>query len=445
MPIIFVHGVANRDPNTSRTRVEPFLKRFIAPEISDNPDKVECLFPFWGDIGADLAWGGVSRPRSSIRGMGVETEASDIERAIALASVNQSMEDLPDSSEASPNTGGLAPAGPTTGAASAPPLRLKTLTADELSDMLTTVILNDLKVDESSKNNLEAYEQQKVSAILAADAVAHDPKTFVQLSQCPDTQTEVELLKELVSDRYQQEDPSGLAGMGGNEWVQGLGDRLLEVLSRSVGLPGFVVSRVLTEVRKPLNDFVTVFLGDVFKYLKNRGEVDDKTNTVVVGEIPNRVLTELELAIAIQQQTGEPIIVMSHSMGGQIMYDLVTTFLPRLPQYQNVRIDFWCATASQVGFFEELKLFLASDSKFNQNTGPVPFPDRAYLGYWWNVWDSNDFISYTANGIISDVDDQAYDSGMSIIGAHGGYLERPSFYRQFAEKVRTARQNNWGK
>jgi hypothetical protein len=135
-------------------------------------------------------------------------------------------------------------------------------------------------------------------------------------------------------------------------------------------------------------------------------------------------------------------VVLSHSMGGQIIYDALTHFLPGTPSLREVRIDFWCATASQVGFFEEAKLFLASQPE--HKTGhPVPFP-HAHLGVWWNVWDQNDFLSFTAKDIIDKIIDESFDGGLSLLTAHGGYLERPSFYRAFAHKLREQRPVHGG-
>jgi hypothetical protein len=110
---------------------------------------------------------------------------------------------------------------------------------------------------------------------------------------------------------------------------------------------------------------------------------------------------------------------------------------PRDPATKDIRIDFWCASASQVGFFEEAKLFLASDPKHRSGL-PVPFP-HANLGVWWNVWDYNDFLSFTAEDICAGVEDSAYNGGKSLIEAHGGYLARASFFRDLAKKVSTAK------
>jgi hypothetical protein len=128
-------------------------------------------------------------------------------------------------------------------------------------------------------------------------------------------------------------------------------------------------------------------------------------------------------------------------MGGQIVYDTVTSFLPSAPELADIRIDFWCAAASQVGFFEEAKLFLARQDQYRQGN-PVPFPKK-HLGVWWNVWDYNDVISFTVKDIIRGVDDEPNSSGMSLISAHGGYLQRPSFFRRFANKVQAAAEQGW--
>jgi hypothetical protein len=139
-----------------------------------------------------------------------------------------------------------------------------------------------------------------------------------------------------------------------------------------------------------------------------------------------------------QSRNGEPIVVLTHSMGGQIAYDTVASFLPASPDCHDVKVDFWCATASQVGFFEELNMFLASSAANSKQTGRrAPFPSTN-LGHWWNVWDHNDILSFTTRGIFDGVDDGEYWTGMSLAAAHSGYLERPSFYRALRDRLTAA-------
>jgi hypothetical protein len=226
----------------------------------------------------------------------------------------------------------------------------------------------------------------------------------------------------------------GLAGQGGGALGR-FGDRLKEGLRRGAGLPGFVASRVLAEFREPINRSAAMFVGDVLAYLHDRGD------TAAIGTIARRFLSVLRKART-NSPADEPLIVVSHSMGGQIVYDALTTFIPEMPEFRDLRIDFWCATASQVALFEELKLFLASSDAFHSGT-KVPFPNRKHLGGWWNVWDHNDFISYTAQDIFDGVDDESFDTGRSILGAHSGYLTLPSFYRRFANKLSAAADSEW--
>lgn len=125
-------------------------------------------------------------------------------------------------------------------------------------------------------------------------------------------------------------------------------------------------------------------------------------------------------------------------MGGQIVYDLMTHFLPRMPEYQDMYVDFWCASASQVGMFEELKLFLESRPIFSAEHGNLaPFPDRRFLGAWWNVWDHADLLSFRAEGIFEGVDDTGFFLGESLQNDHNAYLKNANFYRTLAAKVKT--------
>jgi len=192
-------------------------------------------------------------------------------------------------------------------------------------------------------------------------------------------------------------------------------------------------SRLLWEVRRPLNRLVAEFFGDVFSYLHNRGTAD------APGPIPQRALATLAEAQAHKDRTGEPIVVLTNSMGGQIMYDVVTHFLPRLPEYSGIRVDFWCSVASQVALFEEMKLFLESSPEYSlANGNKAPMPSPKHLGAWWNVWDIDDIISYSAHDIFEGVDDSTFHVGKALVKEHMGYLQQESFYKLFAERIRAA-------
>lgn len=437
MPILVVHGVATRrngEAYAGFADLEQYLRRFIAPAISAKPEEVPITPVYWGELGVRLAWNGLSRPRSLITSAGASSVTSEVNQALVAAEVPDVFADLPATDGALGAIGSVAPMGVGGGSTDSPPPRLKDLTQRQLSELLGAVIRQRSPDDPALR----------AQVIMAADNLAYDEATGPILASAPDAETELAQLIELLNDRFAAEKaPGPLTSQGAgapSDWFQNLGDYLGETLRRGSSLPGFVASVVATEARRPLNELLTRFFGDVFVYLKGRGTAD------APGEIPKAILAALKTAAEQQRQRGgEPIIVLTHSMGGQIIYDIVTYFLPNNASYAGIRIDFWCATASQVGLFEEMKLFLVSDEKrYSLAKGnKVPFPDRAYLGVWWNVWDSNDFISFTAKEIFEGLEDEEYSNGSSALSAHGGYLDQPSFYRRFAQQIVEAKAHNW--
>ncbi len=186
-----------------------------------------------------------------------------------------------------------------------------------------------------------------------------------------------------------------------------------------------------TALRRPLEGFLPTFIGDVMTYVARRGTAE------APGPIPLRVLAGLETAAFAAASRDEPLVVVTHSMGGQILYDVLTHFLPRLPGYGEIRVDYWCATASQVGFFEELGLFLESDPGHSRATGVLtPQPPQEVLGGWWNVWDHADMLSFRADGIFEGVDDSPFFVAGTLASDHNAYLDNRDFHRMLAVRVR---------
>lgn len=54
------------------------------------------------------------------------------------------------------------------------------------------------------------------------------------------------------------------------------------------------------------------------------------------------------------------------------------------------------------------------------------------------VTTTNDVLSYQLKPVVDAVTDFSYDTGYSTLGAHGGYFERPSFYRRMAARLKAA-------
>jgi hypothetical protein len=304
-----------------------------------------------------------------------------------------------------PKTGGLVAAG----AGRAPGMRLKDLPPDALADLLVSL----------------ARQQGRPAAdLLAIDEWAQSADLRTRLAAAPTGAAEWDVL------RQHRLATSGLVGMGAGDWWDRLVDRASEATERFDSAPLAALSKFALEARGPLNEKITLFVGDVFAYLAERDQRP--------GAIRGRVLTALKQARQ-QAPAGEPLVVVTHSMGGQIVFDLAESFL----ENEGLRIDFWVATASQVGLFEEMKLFIGSDPAV-EAPRHAEAPNAKALGYWWNVWDPNDVISYTAAPVFGTaVDDESYEGGASLAQAHSTYLQRPSFYRALAAKLTDVKARNY--
>ena len=209
-------------------------------------------------------------------------------------------------------------------------------------------------------------------------------------------------------------------------------------------LTGHQFTRAIDPFRTKLNKQTTLFLGDVFYYLSRRGEANSP------GAITNGLIFKLKEAHENKlQRDNEPLIVMSHSMGGQLVYDMVTYFLPemvKIPKYQDcekIYIDFWVAAASQVGLFKEMKVF-KEDINSKQTSIPVLFPSK-HLGIWWNLWDCNDYLSFTVNPFVEEVFDDMYDSGNPATTAHTAYFDDQDFYQELALYINKAKDSKWNR
>ena len=421
MPIVYIHGVAVRDEDYW-PRLQALLRRYVCPIIADDPEHVPMFNAFWGNHAARFRYKRASLPKSPILRMGFGNQFVFVPSLLVDSTYTAACDvpaDMPHSGE-QPSRLLRAGATPNDGARA---LRLSDLTPDQLADLGVAIALRfeGLLVDES-----------RVWA--AAEAIAYDPATKGTLLALTDAGAELRWYAQAFQASYDRRDPESKALVSMGTGVREFEDALTEVLARAVRLPLFAVSRVLIEMRRPLNNSFSDFFGDVFVYLDERlDEIDEP------GEIPRRVSASIrDAAEAQDRRGGEPIVVLTHSMGGQVFYDQLTYFLLRESGLERVQIAFWGAIASQVALFEELKLHLVSDEQYNSETGPAPFPGAGRLRHWWNVWDYNDILSYTARGIFAGVQDESYDTGGIVGLAHSDYFKRPSFFRRFAERLKSA-------
>ncbi len=210
------------------------------------------------------------------------------------------------------------------------------------------------------------------------------------------------------------------AKLSGGDAGYGLVDPLKNLVKGFADRIGNAASgAVLDLVRGGLNERFGRFLGDVFTYLQDGGANREK--------IREEVTAKLRAGAA----AGEKLVVVGHSMGGVILYDLLSD--PKRP-LGDLHIHLLVTVGSQVGVFEEMKLFsssLPAYSAANQNR----VPPLSSVSRWLNVYDPVDPLSFRCSGIFEGVEDFVFSSTTSLLDAHSAYFKRPRFFARLARRL----------
>jgi hypothetical protein len=204
----------------------------------------------------------------------------------------------------------------------------------------------------------------------------------------------------------------------GPDWLEDVKDRVGELIERAKDAPSRAATLPVLELfRETLHHKLSRFLGDVFIYLNERG---DKTKPGLI------ISTVLEaITTAPRNHPDEPLIIITHSMGGNILYDILTYYVPEL------KVDAWVSVGGQVAQFEEMKLFKASDKSIGEPERVMDLEPR--VGYWLNIYDPADSFSFKTEPVFRGVKDLVYLTGANVLKSHSEYFGRVSFYWKMQE------------
>jgi hypothetical protein len=394
VPIVFVHGVnTRRDPEyeeSERVRDELFRKFALDGVVSD-PTKVTILNPYWGGHAAKFAWKHASLPDNRFESFGTgSTVYEDI--------LTESTPDGPWDSEA--------------------PL-LEIARRDSLSRAIDTL----WTAAAFTKSQQDIAEQLAALAWKAESyARAHSKPGWLATVRTDD-QFADRLLQE-VDQWTPVESPLAHSNKGSIESF-GMSDVWNHLQTAVLNLGSAAEAAVVNPVTKRLRPFAhnraALFLGDVFVYLNERGDVGSEGPIVaaVVGALK-------QAASSVQPGVDEPLIIVAHSMGGNIVYDILTYY------EKNIEVDLLLTVGSQVGVFEELKLFRASDATIGS---PDTVSKPRSVKRWINVLDPADVLAYSTSRIFADSTDTEFSTGAPVWSAHGMYFYRPSFHQRLAARI----------
>jgi hypothetical protein len=424
MPLVFLHGfnVRKEDPSyeknlTSRNFL--FQRLLLAPlALRDKRFAgLKIINPYCGDLGINFAW---SEPSifatpclESLEPNGPTT--ADLE---FLGTVQQLMPGRIPLERLSTERNVLRQA------ADCDPQRF-------LESIVMRVALSEisLKLNDSETPEQEGWRQALL--IEAARDVGVATTTEALIATAQSDEDLLSKLEQAVADRFQQlyRQEASVVGEASSRFLTGvptsenmgsgsstLRDRLSEVFDRALDATTRSTSAtVQTALHDQVIRYVGRFVGNVFVYLHSRD------NNELVKSIAGQVLDTIIRALD-QECDGSPLLIVTHSMGGNILYDLLTYYA------RDLAVDLWVAVASQVGMLEGMKLFKGSDLKTVAPQKVSVRDLKPRLKRWVNVYDPMETLSFLAQPLFADVDaDISYRSGMGLIQAHGAYFQRASF------------------
>ncbi|MFJ6760204.1 hypothetical protein ACIQNK_34915 [Streptomyces sp. NPDC091273] len=397
MPLVFVHGVANRmsDQYESAVRVRDALfRRYLLTETHTGQESISIHNPYWGGFGAQLHWGGASLPVGDYEAFGTA-----VGQLGALAAPM-----LPDS--ASLDT---------------PLISVARQSLSDAVDLIWAAAGTATCAPEDASRDDDALAGESVRVL----AYCRDHESPQWLN---DLENDDEFLQRLAEEVEAYAPPPESASQAERaEWEAFGGaavwNRLQEAAAHLRGaVINFVGQQTSERLRPAIMPPVATFLGDAFIYLREQDSADRPIADVVEAA--------LRRAAAEKKNAEDPLIVVGHSMGGNIAYDLLAS------KAADLRVNLFVTVGSQVGLFEELKLFTASDKAIPTSSSPkverLPNIDR-----WINTFDYNDMLGFSIALIMDGTHDFAYRT-KSLLHAHSAYFHQPKFHERLAVRAKEA-------
>ena len=395
MPLVFVHGVSVRKDTAYETALasrDRFFCEVMLADAAGKPYPKPVISPYWGGDGVRFRFDMASLPNF------------DTNRYVPMG-----VEDAPFGGEV-PLTGGED--------ADTYLARLATTSLLEASDLLfATAVEQHVRQASEPPEGLLA-----LAAACAVYAEANPKPAWLR----------PEMTNEEFADALVTEAQKAKPGGGPSFQSQGIGDifnSLQDGITRlKEGAANWVSRQALDAVRETLHGKVALFLGDVFTYLDERGTPQD------FGAIVKKVAAALTEGMQ-ARTASDPLIVLGHSLGGVILYDMLTSFQPEANLVPGLHIDRLVTVGSQVGLFEEMKSYLGSREEFSKTSGKkVPMPPA--VDRWLNIFDEVDVLSFAAEPIFEGVKDLTFSSRTHVFTAHSAYFLRASFYERLRARLR---------
>lgn len=188
-------------------------------------------------------------------------------------------------------------------------------------------------------------------------------------------------------------------------------------------LLGGVPGPALRALRPLATQRAGIFLGDTFVYLDKRGSREQP------GEIVKIVAGAIKQAEKHKLDEDNRLVVVAHSMGGNIVYDILTHYQP------DLKVDLLVTVGSQVAVFKELGLYKEDDDRSGAPLPTALVNKPINVGAWLNVFDPLDVLGFAVEGVFTDTKDFAFSNQASVLDAHSLYFFRPTFHQRLRARM----------
>jgi hypothetical protein len=428
MPLVFVHGVAVRRGQStdeknafdSAVRARDQLFRSVAMRGLVRPPAVQHIEnPYWGDEGATFSYDLVSIPASDTEAFGASDDP------VAQVLMETVPADVAVRANQQPNGDQLI---------------LVTLARERSLEHAIDAVVAAAGIREVDTSVATADEQAHELAEFAAKALAYavsnpDLSWLTALHPVtnePRIQSDEDFL-EALTQRVEEFAAAGrtsetFGGIAVLNRLKATARSIAKVAKRTLGAIvgaaggaalGAALGGTPGVTIEALRPIATrrggMFFGDVFAYLAKR------------KKIAGIVMDALDAGDAKRTAMDDKLIVVAHSMGGNIVYDILSSFRPKM------NVNLLVTVGSQVGLFKELCLYAEDEGKTPIAPKKVAKPDS--IQRWINVFDPMDALAFAAEGVFEDVKDFAIANNGTAFDAHVLYFVRPVFHERLRARM----------
>ncbi len=438
MPLVFVHGVNTRkgttpkEENIYNNRFEYFKQQFREITFKKRISDLKVYTPYWGDLGVKFARNLLCIPHGNLQTLGLGSPETAAVEEITLAHLDGEL-GLDDEVKNRPiltlaRRRGLRPAVNLlfAGASTAPLISMLdkgqhkspeaarlALAAEEYSEK------NGNPDWLNSINNDDEFINFLLKEIHPSDLIHEGIQTLSIGSTLSNWLKNAAIAVKSATGKIMSVATGAVVGsIGGVVVGAAVGG------GKDSGRQSFMLAS--RYIRPTASTFIARFFGDVFKYMENRDEIIKKVLQDIDDAIKERDKLDSE---------DKELILVGHSFGGIILFDILTHFRP------NIVCDLLVTVGSQVALFAEIGLF-ANQEPLNlafQANKPAPRPNN--IKRWINVFDETDYVGFGVTDVFTGAKDFSFDADAYPILSHGAYFDTPNFYVRLRERAEDAFAN----